>query len=328
MLSMGCLCLAVTNALALAIPWLLKEAVDTLGHAGAVAGGVDEAYRLVIRNAALIAGLAIAQAVIRIGSRVLIFNAGRNIEYTLRRDLFAHLLRMDAGFYRQRPTGDVMSRLTNDLGAVRLLFGPGILNLVNTVIVYATGVWLLLSLSPRLTVIALIPYPALVLGGRAFSKAMFHASRDLQDQLGKMSTAIQEDLAGINVVKTYGLEAQRHTIFQRLTQKYLQRSLGLVKARGVLGPLFAVIGGLGTLIVLWAGGREVIQGRLSVGGLVAFNAYLVTCRGRRSRWVSSCRSGSAASPAGCACASSWPACRRSATAVTAPAQLRRPCRAR
>jgi ATP-binding cassette subfamily B protein len=275
MLLLGCLCLAVTNGLALAIPWLLKGAVDTLGHAGSAVGGVDAAYRLVIRNAGLIAVLAITQAVIRIGSRVLIFNAGRNIEYTLRRDLFSHLLRMDAGFYRQRPTGDIMSRLTNDLGAVRLLFGPGILNLVNTVLVYATGVWLLLSLSPRLTLIALVPYPALVLGGRAFSKAMFHASRDLQDQLGKMSTAIQEDLAGINVVKTYGLEAQRHAIFHRLNGKYLQRSLSLVRARGVLGPLFAVIGGLGTLIVLWAGGREVIAGRLSVGGLVAFNAYLV-----------------------------------------------------
>ena len=104
-----------------------------------------------------------------------------------------------------------MSRLTNDLGAVRLLFGPGILNLVNTVLVYATGVWLLLSLSPRLTLIALVPYPALVLGGRAFSKAMFHASRDLQDQLGKMSTSIQEDLAGISVVKHYGLEERSAT---------------------------------------------------------------------------------------------------------------------
>jgi ATP-binding cassette subfamily B protein len=181
---------------------------------------------------------------------------------------------MDQGFYREHPTGDLMSRLTNDLSSVRLLFGPGLLNLVNTVLVYATSLWLLISLSPRLTLFALIPYPALMLGGRTFSRAMFRASRELQDQLGKLSTAVQEDLAGAAVVKQYALEPLRHAAFSRLNDEYLEKSLRLVRARGTLTPLFVMIGGIGTLIVLWAGGREVIGGRLSVGGLIAFNAYL------------------------------------------------------
>ncbi|HEY2903546.1 MAG TPA: ABC transporter ATP-binding protein [Polyangia bacterium] len=269
----GCLCLLATNGFALAIPWLLKDAIDALRHAG-TAGPVTGVYGLVTRDALWIAGLAVTQAVIRTYSRMLIFNAGRNIEYTLRRDLFAHLLRMDAAFYRQHATGDVMSRLTNDLGTVRLLFGPGLLNLVNTAIVYSTGLFLLIRLSPSLTLIALIPYPALVLGGRAFSRAMYRASRDIQDQLGRMSTALQEDLAGITVVKSYALEPERHAIFSRLNDMYLQKSLRLVRARGILTPFFAVIAALGTLIVLWAGGREVIAGRITIGGLTAFNAYL------------------------------------------------------
>ena len=273
-IALGCLCLAATNALGLAIPWLLKTAIDSLGGAHGVPA-LETARHLVSRTALVIVACALVQALIRTWSRVLIFNAGRNIEYSLRRDLFAHLARMDPAFYRRHPTGDLMSRLTNDLSAVRMLFGPGLLNLVNALLVYASTVWLLLRLSPRLTLFALIPYPALIIGGRAFTRAMYRASRDLQDQIGRMSTAVQENLAGAAMVKQYALEPQRHAAFAHQSEQYLERSLRLVRARGTLTPLFAVIGGVGTLIVLWVGGREVIHGRLSVGGLVAFNAYLV-----------------------------------------------------
>ncbi len=271
-LLLGCLCLGATNALSLTIPWLIKGAIDALRGGARAAGGL---HALVVRNAALIAGFAVAQAVIRTWSRIFIFNAGRNVEYRLRGDVFRHLLRLDAGFYRAHPTGDVMSRLTNDLGSVRAMFGPGLLNLCNTALVYATTVWLLVHLSPRLTLFALLPYPALLAGARLFSRKMYTASRQIQEQLGVMSTSIQEDLAGIAVIKHYTLEPTREARFRALNDEYLTRSLALVRARGTLSPLFAVLGGAGTLIVLWAGGREVILGRMTVGGLVAFNAYLV-----------------------------------------------------
>ena len=268
----GCLCLGATNAFSLTIPWLIKGAIDALRGGAGAAGGL---HALVVRNAALIAAFAVAQALIRTWSRIFIFNAGRNVEYRLRGDVFRHLLRLDAGFYRGHPTGDVMSRLTNDLGSVRAMFGPGLLNLCNTALVYATTVWLLVHLSPRLTLFALLPYPALLAGARLFSRKMYTASRGIQEQLGVMSTSIQEDLAGIAVIKHYTLEPTREAKFRALNDEYLTRSLALVRARGTLSPLFAVLGGAGTLIVLWAGGREVILGRMTVGGLVAFNAYLV-----------------------------------------------------
>jgi ATP-binding cassette subfamily B protein len=270
-IALGAICLGATNALALSIPWLIKGAIDalrTVGRAGGVQG-------LVVRNAGLIAACALGQALIRTWSRILIFNAGRNIEYRLRGDVFRHLLRQDAGFFRAHPTGDVMSRLTNDLSAVRMLFGPGLLNLFNTALVYLTTLWLLVHLSPRLTLWALLPYPALLAGARLFSRQMYKASRAIAEQLGTMSTSIQEDLSGIAVIKHYTLEPGREAQFRRLNDEYLARSLTLVRSRGTLTPLFAMLGGAGTLIVLWAGGREVIAGRLSIGGLVAFNAYLV-----------------------------------------------------
>jgi ATP-binding cassette subfamily B protein len=262
-------CLAATNAFSLAIPWLVKSSIDALRAQPAAV-----AHAIVVRDAALIIGFAVAQAVIRTWSRVLIFNAGRNVEYQLRRDLFSHLMRMEPAFYRRHPTGDLMSRLTNDLSAVRMLFGPGLLNLFNTAFVYATALWLLVRLSPALTLWALLPYPLVLLAARLASRRMYRASRAIADQLGTMSAAIQEDLAGIAVIKHYALEPARQAGFRKLNDEYLTRSLALVRARGTLMPLFAMLGGIGTLIVLWVGGREVIAGRLSVGSLVAFNGYL------------------------------------------------------
>jgi ATP-binding cassette, subfamily B, multidrug efflux pump len=269
-IALGCVCLVGTNAFSLAIPWLLKQAIDALRDLPpAVAHGI------VVRDAIAIIAFALVQGVIRTWSRIFIFDAGRNIEYGLRRDLFEHLTRLDPGFYRRHPTGDIMSRLTNDLGAVRMLFGPGLLNLLNTALVYATGLALVLKLSPRLTLLAVIPYPLLLGAAKLASRHIHRASRAIQEQLGTMSTAIQEDLAGIAVIKHYTLEESRQRAFRAVNDEYLARALTLVRARGMLMPLFAMLGGMGTLIVLWAGGREVIAGRMSVGSLVAFNGYLV-----------------------------------------------------
>lgn len=276
-LAAGVLFLLATNALGLTIPWLLKAAIDRLRALQGQPGGAGSAAvaASVARLAALIAAAAAGQAIVRTLSRVFIFNAGRNVEFDLRQDLFGHLLRLDPGFFRRHATGDLMSRLTNDLSAVRMLFGPGILNVANTAIVYVTGVWLLVHLSPRLTLVALVPYPALIVTARLWSRSIYTSSRGLQDQLGVLSTTLQEDLAGIAVVKSYALEETRHAAFARQSQLYLERALALARARGGLTPLFAVIGALGTLIVLWMGGREVIAGRMTLGALVAFNAYLV-----------------------------------------------------
>jgi ATP-binding cassette subfamily B protein len=269
-IALGCVCLVGTNGFSLAIPWLLKQAIDALRQLAPAA-----AHGIVVRNAVAIIVFAVLQALIRTWSRIFIFDAGRNIEYGLRRDLFAHLTRLDPAFYRRHPTGDVMSRLTNDLSSVRLLFGPGLLNVLNTALVYATALALLLQLSPRLTLLALIPYPLLLGAARLASRRIYRAGRAIQEQLGTMSTAIQEDLAGIAVIKHYALEESRQHAFRAVNDEYLERSMTLVRARGVLMPLFAMLGGIGALIVLWAGGREVIAGRMSIGSLVAFNGYLV-----------------------------------------------------
>lgn len=269
----GAAALLLTNALGLVIPSQLKHAVDTLqARAPSASVKIGWIALTIILAAAL-------QAAIRTLSRVVIFNAGREVEFRLRAELFQHVLRLPQRFHRNNSTGELMSRLTNDLSAVRMLFGPGILNVINTTIVYVSGLYMMTRLSVHLTLFAIIPLPLVVISAQLATRRVYRHSRDLQNLMGGLSNHLQEDLNGISTLRSYTLGEQRHKRFASLSKGYLHKSLDLVRTRGLLGPQFAVAAGLGTLIVLWVGGKEVIAGRMTVGGLVAFNAYFVYMAG-------------------------------------------------
>src|SRR5215813_9068742 len=147
----GIACLIGATSLTMTVPWLLKSVVDGIA-AGRPLGALAPTLVLIV-------GIASAQAVVRTFSRFVIFNVGRDIEYDLRNDLFAHLETLPLSFYHQWQTGDLMSRLVNDVTAVRMLLGPGILNFINTPVYYVYGLAIMLSIDPGLTVAALVVYP-------------------------------------------------------------------------------------------------------------------------------------------------------------------------
>jgi ATP-binding cassette, subfamily B, multidrug efflux pump len=265
-LTIGTLMLVATNAFALAIPWLLGRVIDALR-------GPDPSGQVPRLALAMIA-VAIMQAVTRIGSRVALFNAARMGEADLRSILFGHLLTLDPGFYRGHSVGDVMSRLTNDVQTVRGMWGPGLLNLVNTGFVFTAALVLMLGIDPWLTLWALIPYPGMVVLGSIFGRRIYRTSRAVQEELGGLSTAVQEDLTGIQVIKTYGIEDERHGRFSRRSNRLLERNMALTQVRGQLLPVLGAISSLGTVIVLFLGGRAVINGTLGLGQMIQFNAYL------------------------------------------------------
>ncbi len=264
----GFLALVLTNLLALAIPWLLKRAVDALEASDAGAWAEASTYALWMAVAA------VAMAVIRTLSRILIFNSGRRVEYDLRTELFDHLAAMHPTFFRERSVGEIMSRAVNDLSQVRLLLGPGILNFINTAVAYAVGLSLMLYIDPRLTLAALVPYPFILLAMRHFGMRLYLRSRAVQESLGEMSEYLQENLSGQQVIKAYAREEEAVRRFADHNDRFLRRSLDLALTRGAMVPLFGVLGGVGTLVVLYLGGRAVISGRISLGDLVAFNGYL------------------------------------------------------
>ncbi len=262
----GSIMLVATNAFALAIPWLLGLTVDALR-------GPDPGAT-VPRLALWMIVMAALQAVTRIWSRVALFNAARMAEADVRSELFAHLLLLDPGFYRGHPVGDVMSRLTNDVQTVRAMWGPGLLNLVNTAFVFTAALVLMLGIDPWLTLWALLPYPSMVVLGGIFGRRIYRTSRAVQEELGALSSAVQEDLTGVQVIKTYGLEEERQGRFRERSSRLLDRNMALTQVRGQLLPVLGAVASTGTVIVLFLGGRAVISGEMGLGALIQFNAYL------------------------------------------------------
>lgn len=263
--ALGVLFLILTQAASLATPQLLRVATDGL---------VDGQHDAVFNAALALMSLAVAGAAVRILSRILIFNSGRKVEFDLRNDVFAHLQTLAPSFYQQMPPGQVMSRMVADLTQVRLLLGPGILNLTNTTLVYLVAIPLLLAMDWQLTLLALLPLPILLGLGRIFAKYIYRYSREAQDRLGVLSTKVQENLSGVMTVRAYSLEKAEEQVFLDLADNYLDANIKLARLRGTMFPMMGLAGAIGGVVVLWVGGHRIASGQMTLGQFVQFNGYL------------------------------------------------------
>jgi ATP-binding cassette subfamily B protein len=262
----GLLWLIGTNVLALGIPWLLRGAIHELTVG-------TNARRLALSACGMI-GLAVVQAWARTISRLLILGASRKIAFNVRESFFAKLLALDATFYDRQRTGDLMSRGINDLQLLQSFYGPGLLNALNTAIVYIGVLCVMLRLDVPLTLVALCWFPFLYWSVNRLSKKVYARSLAVQEQLAAISDRTQENLAGIQQVKIYAQEDQEIDRFRALCDVFRRKQLSLARVRGAMVSLIGVFSGLGTLLVLFVGGLHVIRGRISLGDFVAFNAYV------------------------------------------------------
>ncbi|MCW5892339.1 MAG: ABC transporter ATP-binding protein [bacterium] len=262
----GIACLLAATSLAMATPWLLKVVVDDVQRGAPL--------RAVAPTLGLIVVVALVQAVARTFSRFMIFNVGRDVEFDLRNDLFAHLETLPLAFYQQWRTGDLMSRLVNDVSAVRMLLGPGILNFINTPVYYLYGLGIMLSIDPPLTLAALAVYPLALYAVKRSSGILMERTLRVQEGLAELSSRVQENLAGIHVVKAYACEPHEEAAFGAINARFKDASLRLARVRGIIGPVMSSVSSVGVLVVLWYGGTHVARGRLTIGDLVAFIGYL------------------------------------------------------
>jgi ATP-binding cassette subfamily B multidrug efflux pump len=260
----GFACLALATGLSLGIPWQVKGAVDDLRAGGHTLGF----------HSAVIVGLAFLHGLARLGSRFTILGAGQWVEHDVRRDLYAHLETLPPAFYLTHRTGDLMSRATNDVQSLRALAGFGAVMLVGTTFTFAGTLAAMWTIDPRLTLWALAPSPLLVLLARRFNHRVDVESLAVQVQLGTLSARVQENLTGMSVVRAYTMEEREIDAFGRLNGEYLARSLRLARTQAAFSPMLGLISGLGGLIILWLGGTEVLEGRITLGSFVAFNGYL------------------------------------------------------
>ena len=222
----------------------------------------------------VIIAAATAHGVVRIFSRTTLLHAGRRIEYRIRQDLYARLISLDLPYFSGERTGDILSRFSNDLTNVRMLVGFGFLNVVNTIIVYASALSLMGRIDLVLTMCAVIPYPLMILLVKKVSKRIFHHSKRAQEELSALTSHAEETFAASAVVKAYRQEESRLAAFHELSGRYLASSMRMTSLRGIVIPFMASVAGLGTLIVLFVGGGRVINGAMTLGDFVAFNSYL------------------------------------------------------
>ena len=221
----GLACILAATALSLASPWVLKYVVDGLTE------GVDR-VRLV-GYAGAILGLSLADGAFRYLMRSYLIGASRQMEYDLRNDFFAHLERLPQAYLQSHRTGDFMSRATNDLGAVRMMLGPAVMYFASTALGFVIAVGIMCWIDFRLTVVALLPLPAVTLGTRYFGRAIHDRFERLQDQLSEMSAVVQEAFAGVRVVKAYRQESAELGRFTEANDEYLRRNAGLIHTPAV-----------------------------------------------------------------------------------------------
>ena len=264
---LGLLCLVCTTTFSLLGPWVLRHAVDDL-----TAGVTTDKLAI---HAATLLGLAMAGGGFRFLTRRVLVGASRAIEYDLRNAFVAHLQRLPLAYFHATRTGDLMSRATNDLNAVRMMVGPAVMYMASTGLVFVVAVTLMLSIDPLLTVAALACLPLVSVAVKYFGSAVYRQTERIQAQLSTLSAVVQESLAGVRVVRAYcreGVEAER---FGRENREYFARNARLIGIQALFYPSLGFILGLAGVLVLWLGARHVIEGRITVGQFVAFNAYLL-----------------------------------------------------
>ncbi len=265
-LAAGAICIVLNNGLSMLIPYVFKIILDFLEQSAPPA--------VLLEYIVLSVVLAVVAGLFSFFTRRTIIWMSRKVEYRLRAELFAHLLKLTPSFYHNHRTGDIMARATNDLEAVRMMVGPGIMHMANTVVTLAVAVPLMIILSPKLTFYALIPIMLLPPVIAKFSNLVYKRSVRIQEEFSSLTAAAQENLSGVRVIRAYGQENAETDNFAKMSNKYLGVNMDLTKVQALFMPLVTAAAALLNLVVLYFGGLEVMAGRISIGTLVAFFAYL------------------------------------------------------
>jgi len=265
-LSLGIAALLLKDVLAAAQPIAIKYGVDSLTHGFAM--------RVVLQLAAVLIGLSLAKGLFQFWMRVIIIGISRDIEYDLRNDLFAHLMELSQDFYSRYRTGDIMARATNDLNAVRTMLGPGVMYWSDTILMLIVSIAVMAHTDLRLTCIALSPAPLVSLAVILFGRRIHTRFEHIQRMFSDISSKVQENLAGVRIVRAYAQERAEVAQFEQLNRHYVRENVGLARIQGMFMPSLQALIGLVFLLVLWVGGGQLLQGRLSLGSFVMFNTYM------------------------------------------------------
>ena len=263
----GIVALIVADCMTLVVPWLIKEFVDILPQKPASDQLLKYVFFLFLISLILVVG--------RYGWRKYMFGLSRKIEFDILNDLFSHLLSLDRLWYQKQKTGDLMSRATNDLRAVREFFGLGILILIDAVFVIVMAVTMMVWINAELTLKVFIPLPVVSILFFSFVKEIGKRHEAVQKHLSRITEHVQENLSGIRVLHAFVQEENEKDKFKKLNQEYIQMNLRVTQMFGIFTPTMVFAVGVAAMISLWMGGRAVIADEITLGSFVAFNGYLM-----------------------------------------------------
>ncbi len=268
-MALGMLCLVLKDVAQALQPLMIRGAVDSFAQPGG--GG-----RLFLRFAGYLIGLAVVKGIFQFFMRVILIGVSRDIEYDLRNDLFSHLMRLSPDYFGRTRTGDIMARATNDLNAVRMMLGPGVMYWFETSLTFALALWIMVRFDWRLALFAVMPAPIVSLAVIFFGRAIHARFERIQAMFSDISSRVQENLSGVRMIRAFAQEKAELRRFEELNRRYIAQNLKLVRIQGIFEPLLEALIGTTFLVVLWVGGQQVLLGRISIGSFVMFNTYMGT----------------------------------------------------
>ena len=263
----GGLCVLLLNGIWVLFPQVIQRGVDYLKDGG-------RSTRQLAFYAFLLVVIALTKGVFQFLTRWIVIGISREIEFDLRNDLFEHLEGLSYSFYQRTRTGDVMARATNDLNAVRMLLGPAIMYSANTMVFTAAALAFMFKISPKLTMYAFLPLPVASIVIQYFGRQIHERFEKIQAMFSDISARAQENFSGARVIRAFVQEEPEIRAFEAANQEYIARSLRLVRLMGMLWPTLELMLGFAVVLVLWLGGREVLNGKITVGQFVAFLTYI------------------------------------------------------
>ncbi|MBU0969839.1 MAG: ABC transporter ATP-binding protein/permease [Proteobacteria bacterium] len=263
----GILCIIAVDMAQLVIPQIIKTAVDTLA-----ASQIDR--YILVKQCLLIVGLGLAMAILRYAWRILLMGSARDVEKGIRDDLFGHILKLDMSYFDRMKTGDIMAHATSDISHVRMAFGFGLIVLVDTLLLGGTTIGIMIWIDPKLTALAMIPMPFLILFTRHLGRKMHTLHRTAQESFSLLTEQIRESFFGIRVIKVFNFEQPIQQKVDQASSDYFKKNLKRAFVSALLRPMLGLFFNLSSLIILFYGGFLVLEQRLTPGELVAFLQYM------------------------------------------------------
>ena len=263
----GLLSLLAVDFLQLLIPMVIKGAIDglTLGKATSA---------VLLDSGAIILAIAFAMALFRYVWRHCLFGLSRKIEEGIRNRLYQHLQTLSVSFYHRTKTGDLMARAINDINAVRMATGMGLVALTDGLVLGVSAIGFMLYIDPSLTLISILPAPILIYFTRILTRRMSSGYERVQATFSELTERAREAFAGVRVVKSYSRESWTYGKMKNEGEKYIRENMHLARTIAIFSPMMVVFSNLGLAIVIWFGGRLTILGHITTGDFVAFISYL------------------------------------------------------